>query len=58
MLETSVKALHPHEIRTLYLHAPDRSVPFEDTLRAINDFYKEGKLSVTTYLRHMLRISD
>lgn len=26
-----------------YLHAPDRSVPFEDTLRACNELHKEGK---------------
>lgn len=26
-----------------YLHGPDRSVPYEDTLRAVNECYKEGK---------------
>ena len=26
-----------------YLHGPDRSVPYEDTLRTVNELYKEGK---------------
>lgn len=26
-----------------YLHAPDRSVPFEDTLEECNKMHKEGK---------------
>ncbi|KZV91063.1 Aldo/keto reductase [Exidia glandulosa HHB12029] len=30
-------------IRVLYLHAPDRTVPFLDTLRAVDEIYKEGK---------------
>lgn len=25
------------------MHAPDRSVPFEETLEAVNEAYKEGK---------------
>ena len=26
-----------------YLHGPDRKTPYEDTLRAVNELYKEGK---------------
>ena len=26
-----------------YLHAPDRSVPFEETLRAVNELHQQGK---------------
>ena len=26
-----------------YLHAPDRTTPYEVTLKAVNDLYKEGK---------------
>ena len=26
-----------------YLHGPDRSTPYEVTLKAVNDLYKEGK---------------
>ncbi|KAG2133291.1 NADP-dependent oxidoreductase domain-containing protein [Suillus clintonianus] len=41
-LETSIKALGKTKIETFYLHAPDRSVPIEDTLRAINKLHSEG----------------
>lgn len=30
-------------MRTLYLHAPDRSVPFEQTCGEVDKLYKEGK---------------
>ena len=26
-----------------YLHGPDRTTPYEITLKAVNDLYKEGK---------------
>ena len=26
-----------------YLHGPDRTTPYEDTLRTVNELYKEGK---------------
>lgn len=42
--QTSLKALAPHKVRVFYLHAPDRSVPFEDTVREVNKMYKEGLL--------------
>ncbi|KAJ3552503.1 hypothetical protein NM688_g4119 [Phlebia brevispora] len=36
-------ALGPNiKIRVLYLHLPDRSVPFELTLEAVNDLYEQG----------------
>ncbi|KAH7926258.1 Aldo/keto reductase [Leucogyrophana mollusca] len=38
----SVKALGKCKIHTFYLHAPDRSVPIENTLRAVNDLHNEG----------------
>ncbi|KAJ7239795.1 NADP-dependent oxidoreductase domain-containing protein [Mycena haematopus] len=45
-LRTAVKAcvetLAPHKINVLYLHAPDRSVPFVDIAREINELHKEG----------------
>ncbi|OBZ75234.1 Aflatoxin B1 aldehyde reductase member 2 [Grifola frondosa] len=40
--QTSLKLLSPFNVRVLYLHAPDRSVAFEDTLREINELYKKG----------------
>ncbi|KAJ7807643.1 NADP-dependent oxidoreductase domain-containing protein [Mycena leptocephala] len=37
-----VEALGPHKINVLYLHAPDRSVPFVDIAREINELHNEG----------------
>ncbi|KAH7916042.1 NADP-dependent oxidoreductase domain-containing protein [Hygrophoropsis aurantiaca] len=39
----SLQTLKRDKVRVLYLHAPDRSVPFEDTAREMNELYKEGK---------------
>ena len=41
----SLKALKTDKIDMFYLHAPDRSVPFEDTLREVNALYREGRFS-------------
>jgi aflatoxin B1 aldehyde reductase len=43
---TSLKCLNRKKSRVLYLHAPDRSVPFEDTLREMNELYKEGLFEI------------
>ena len=44
--KSSLEALGPHKIRVFYLHIPDRSVPFEDTLRAVDELFKAGHLCV------------
>jgi aryl-alcohol dehydrogenase-like predicted oxidoreductase len=47
IFQESRKALGSHKIRVLYLHHPDRSdkhVPFEDTLREINELHKSGQM--------------
>ncbi|KAH0834803.1 NADP-dependent oxidoreductase domain-containing protein [Lanmaoa asiatica] len=41
-LAASVKALGNVKIQTFYLHRPDSSTPIEETLRAVNDLYKDG----------------
>ncbi|KAJ7848074.1 NADP-dependent oxidoreductase domain-containing protein [Mycena leptocephala] len=41
-VKESVEALGPHKINVLYLHAPDRSVPFVNIAREINELHKEG----------------
>ncbi|KAF5350787.1 hypothetical protein D9758_010333 [Tetrapyrgos nigripes] len=41
--EKSIAALKGHKIRVYYLHAPDCATPFEDTLRTIDELYREGK---------------
>ncbi|KAJ8594686.1 Aldo/keto reductase [Rhizopogon salebrosus TDB-379] len=43
---TSLQHLKRDKVRVLYLHAPDRSVPFEDTAREINNLYKEGRFEI------------
>lgn len=42
LVHESVKALKGIKIRVLYLHAPDRSVPYEDTVKALDELHKEG----------------
>ncbi|KII89013.1 hypothetical protein PLICRDRAFT_593148 [Plicaturopsis crispa FD-325 SS-3] len=43
-LGVSLKALKTEDkpLEIWYLHGPDRSTPYEDTLKGVNDLYKEG----------------
>ncbi|KAF8906055.1 Aldo/keto reductase [Gymnopilus junonius] len=41
-LAESLKALNVSSLEMWYLHAPDRTVPYEETLRVVNDLHKEG----------------
>ena len=51
----SLEELGTKKVHILYLHAPDRGTPFEETLKAINDIYKEGSFEkVRNLLRFML----
>ncbi|EPQ58165.1 Aldo/keto reductase [Gloeophyllum trabeum ATCC 11539] len=43
---TSLKALNKSKVRVLYLHAPDRSTPFEDTCREVNKLHQEGLFEI------------
>ena len=42
-LEQSLKELNTDCVDIFYLHAADRSVPFEETLEELNKLHKEGK---------------
>ncbi|TKX23637.1 oxidoreductase-like protein 21 [Elsinoe australis] len=42
-VNTSLKELGADCVDIFYLHAADRSVPFEETLRCVNDLHKAGK---------------
>jgi aflatoxin B1 aldehyde reductase len=42
-LEESLQALGTDSVDLWYLHAPDRTVPIEETLLGVNDLYKQGK---------------
>ena len=41
-LMDSLEALKTDRVDMFYLHGPDRTVPFEETLRAVNELHKEG----------------
>ncbi|KAJ7236430.1 Aldo/keto reductase [Mycena haematopus] len=41
-LMASLKALNTEKLEIYYLHAPDRTVPYEETLKAIDVLYREG----------------
>ncbi|KAI0697761.1 Aldo/keto reductase [Cytidiella melzeri] len=42
-LDISLKALNTDCLDMWYLHAPDRTTPYDITLKGVNDLYKEGK---------------
>ncbi|KAF8573618.1 Aldo/keto reductase [Ramaria rubella] len=42
-LEESLRALNTEKVELWYLHGPDRSVPWEVTLKVVNDLHMEGK---------------
>ncbi|KAJ6474667.1 NADP-dependent oxidoreductase domain-containing protein [Mycena vitilis] len=51
-MSLSLAALKADKVHTYYLHAPDRSVPYEDTLREINKMHSEGlfeRLGLSNY---------
>lgn len=41
-LKASLEALKTDKLALWYLHGPDRKTPLEDTLRTVNELYKEG----------------
>ncbi len=41
--ETSLHKVETVYIDIFYVHAPDRSVSFTDTMREVSEMYKEGK---------------
>lgn len=44
-LLASLDALRAQKIDTWYLYAPDRSTPFEDTMREVNALHAEGRFA-------------
>lgn len=43
LITSSLNELGSDYVDIFYLHAPDRSVPYEDTLAEVNKLYQEGK---------------
>ena len=44
------------QLHMWYLHGPDRTVPYEVTLKAVNDLYKEGKFKrfgISNYMSYV-----
>ncbi|KAI1825388.1 Aldo/keto reductase [Xylaria intraflava] len=41
----SLQALKTDKIEIFYLHGPDRKHPYEDTLRAVDELYREGRFN-------------
>jgi aryl-alcohol dehydrogenase-like predicted oxidoreductase len=39
----SLKALQTEKVDIFYLHAPDYSTPFEETIRLVDELYREGR---------------
>ena len=42
-VDRSLEALGTHKVDIMYLHAPDRTTPFEETCRAMDSCWREGK---------------
>ncbi|KAG8813927.1 hypothetical protein FRC17_001374 [Serendipita sp. 399] len=52
-LQVSLTALRTDKLELFYLHAPDRTTPWEVTFKAVDDLYKEGKferLGISNYM--------
>jgi len=49
----SLKALKTEQLEMWYLHTPDRTIPYDVTMKAVNDLYKEGyfkKFAISNYM--------
>jgi aflatoxin B1 aldehyde reductase len=52
-LMRSLKALGAKKLDMWYLHGPDRTTPYEETMRGVNDLYKEGlfdRFAISNYM--------
>jgi len=52
-LQISLKALGTKQLDMWYLHAPDRNHTYEETLKTVNDLYKEGhfkRFGISNYM--------
>lgn len=46
VFEGSLTILSPHKVRVLYLHRPDRTVPFADTCAEMDRMHREGLFDI------------
>lgn len=47
----SLKALQTEKVDIFYLHAPDYSTPFEETIRLVDELYREGRFERVCFSR-------
>ncbi|CAG8590919.1 13528_t:CDS:10 [Acaulospora colombiana] len=47
-LQASLTALRADKVELFYLHAPDRTTPWEVTFKAVDELHKEGKFDKVT----------
>ena len=45
-LQESLEALKTDKVYVFYLHAPDYATPIQETLKAVDELYREGKFEV------------
>lgn len=45
-LQESLEALKTDKVHVFYLHAPDYATPIQETLKAVDELYREGKFDV------------
>ncbi|KAG0376422.1 hypothetical protein BGX24_007770 [Mortierella sp. AD032] len=45
-LQLSLDALKTDKVHVFYLHAPDYATPIQETLKAVDELYREGKFEV------------
>ena len=43
IFKESLEALKLQKVDILYLHAPDYTTPFEETIKAVDELYREGR---------------
>ncbi|KAJ6580796.1 Aldo/keto reductase [Mycena capillaripes] len=49
----SLKALNTDKLEMWYLHGPDRTVPYQETLKAVDELYREGyfkRFGISNYM--------
>jgi aflatoxin B1 aldehyde reductase len=59
--KTSLEKLKVKKVRILYLHAPDRATPFEDTIREMDALHKEGlfeEFGLSNYASWVGKVED
>lgn len=54
----SLVALKASKVDILYLHSPDATTHFEETVKAIDDLYKEGLFDRVNLYLFLSRMSD